>query len=92
MKRLRPYLRTDKAYMLRPSEYIPQMAYFPIHGLVHIQEGYGFCVLLRNIRSPNFVCTLSESEREALEEGLRSFEAFVLRRCQILLAGARGER
>jgi transposase len=44
------------------------------------------------MRPPIFVRTLSEEEREALEEGLRSSEAFVLRRCQILLASARGER
>jgi transposase len=44
------------------------------------------------MRPPIFVRTLSEQEREALEEGLRSSEAFVLRRCQILLASARGER
>jgi transposase len=43
------------------------------------------------MRPPIFVRTLSEQEREALEEGLRSSEAFVLRRCQILLASARGE-
>ena len=43
------------------------------------------------MRPPIFVRTLSEEEREALEEGLRSSEAFVLRRCQILLASARGE-
>jgi transposase len=34
---------------------------------------------------------LSGTEREALEEVLRSPDAFVLRRCQILLASARGE-
>ncbi|HEX5503545.1 MAG TPA: helix-turn-helix domain-containing protein [Thermomicrobiales bacterium] len=35
---------------------------------------------------------LAGAEREALEAGLRSPEAFVLRRCQLLLASARGER
>src|SRR5215203_4932101 len=44
------------------------------------------------MRSPIFVRTLSKKEREALEAGLRSSDAFVLRRCQILLASARGER
>jgi transposase len=44
------------------------------------------------MRPPIFVRTLSEQEREALEEGLRSSKAFVLRRWQILLASARGER
>ena len=35
---------------------------------------------------------LSKEERKVLEAGLRSSDAFVLRRCQILLASARGER
>ncbi|HZA23805.1 MAG TPA: helix-turn-helix domain-containing protein [Dehalococcoidia bacterium] len=35
---------------------------------------------------------LSDAERQQLEAGLRSFHAFVLRRCQILLASARGEQ
>lgn len=35
---------------------------------------------------------LTDAEREQLERGLRSSEAFTLRRCQILLASARGER
>ena len=35
---------------------------------------------------------LTDAEREALEAGLRSSDAFTLRRCQILLASARGER
>jgi transposase len=43
------------------------------------------------MREPIFVRTLSEKEREASEAGLRSSDAFVLRRCQILLAGDRGE-
>ena len=47
--------------------------------------------MVTNMRPPIFVRTPSEEEREALEEGLRSSEAFVLRRCQILLASARGE-
>jgi transposase len=44
------------------------------------------------MKPPIFVRTLSEEEREALEAGLRSSDAFVLRRCQILLASARRER
>src|SRR5215210_3978410 len=44
------------------------------------------------MREPIFVRPLEEDERKALEEGLRSSDAFVLRRCQILLASARGER
>ncbi len=35
---------------------------------------------------------LADAARAALEAGLRSSDAFVLRRCQILLASARGER
>ena len=44
------------------------------------------------MKPPIFVRTLSRKEREALEAGLRSSDAFVLRRCQILLASARRER
>lgn len=44
------------------------------------------------MREPIFVRPLSDGERKALEEGLRSSDAFVLRRCQILLASSRGER
>jgi hypothetical protein len=45
-----------------------------------------------DMRPPVFVRTLTDEERHALHAGLRSAEAFVLRRCQILLASARGER
>jgi len=38
-----------------------------------------------------FVRTLSEEEQKRLSAGLRSADAFVLRRSQILLASARGE-
>jgi transposase len=44
------------------------------------------------MKSPIFVRTLSKKERKALDAGLRSSDAFVLRRCQILLASSRGER
>jgi transposase len=40
---------------------------------------------------PLFVRTITEEERRQLEAGLHSRDAFVLRRCQILLASARGE-
>ena len=43
------------------------------------------------MRRPTFVRPLSDAEREALEDGLRSSDAFVLRRCQILFASPRGE-
>ena len=44
------------------------------------------------MRSPIFVRPLTDAEREQVAAGLRSSEAFVLRRCQIVLASARGER
>jgi transposase len=48
--------------------------------------------MLGSMRPPIFVRTLTEEEQQVLEKGLRSADAFVLRRCQILLASARGER
>jgi transposase len=50
------------------------------------------CDTLVSMRPPIFVRSLTEDERTALEQGLRSPDAFVLRRCQIVLASARGER
>src|SRR5260370_22228859 len=44
------------------------------------------------MRTPIFVRPLTDAERAALTSGLRSPDAFVLRRRQILLASARGER
>jgi transposase len=44
------------------------------------------------MRTPIFVRPLTDAERTRLEAGLRSSDAFVLRRCQILLASARQER
>jgi len=44
------------------------------------------------MKSPIFVRPLTDSERDALIAGLRSADAFTLRRCQILLASARQER
>jgi transposase len=43
-------------------------------------------------RAPIYVRTLTDDEQAALTSGLRSRDAFVLRRCQILLASARGKR
>jgi transposase len=43
-------------------------------------------------KAPIFVRTLTAEERAALTAGLRSHDAFVLRRCQILLASALGKR
>ena len=44
------------------------------------------------MRPPTFIRALADDERQTLRAGLRSSDAFVLRRCQILLANARGER
>jgi transposase len=44
------------------------------------------------MRPPIFVRPLTDAERRALAAGLRSSDAFVVRRCQMLLASARGER
>ncbi len=48
-------------------------------------------VILQSMKQPIFVRPLSDAERESLEAGLRSPDAFTLRRCQILLASNRGE-
>jgi transposase len=44
------------------------------------------------MKPPLYVRPLSDAERNALKAGLRSTDAFTLRRSQILLASARGER
>jgi len=44
------------------------------------------------VRPPKFVRPLTDAEREAVAAGLRSSDAFTLRRSQIVLASARGER
>jgi transposase len=44
------------------------------------------------MRPPILLRALTDAEVDALQEGLRSADAFVLRRCQILLASARGQR
>ena len=44
------------------------------------------------MRPPLFVRPPTEAERQALAAGLRSADAFTLRRSQIILASARGER
>jgi transposase len=48
-------------------------------------------VILHSMKPPIYVRPLSDAERESLEAGLRSSDAFTLRRCQILLASDRGE-
>lgn len=44
------------------------------------------------MQSPLFVRPPTESEQQVLAAGLRAADAFTLRRCQIVLASARGER
>lgn len=44
------------------------------------------------MRKPIYVRRLTDEEREAIEAGLRSSDAFTLRRCQIVLASSRGKR
>lgn len=43
------------------------------------------------MKTPIFVRSFSEVEREALQAGLRSKDVFTLRRCQMLVASSRGE-
>jgi DNA-binding MarR family transcriptional regulator len=43
------------------------------------------------MKKPIYVRPLSTTERHALQKGLQSSDAFVLRRCQILFASARGQ-
>jgi transposase len=44
------------------------------------------------MRKPIYVRTIQPDERQALQAGLRSSNAFTLRRCQILLASAAGQK
>jgi transposase len=44
------------------------------------------------MKAPLFIRTLTDAERNALRQGLRSKDAFTLRRCQALLASASGQR
>jgi transposase len=48
--------------------------------------------MLPAMQAPLFVRPPTEEERQALAAGLRSADAFTLRRCQIILASARGDR
>lgn len=47
------------------------------------------CGIIRGMR-PIFVRELTGEERQTLHAGLRSSEVFTLKRCQVLLASARG--
>lgn len=44
------------------------------------------------MKAPLFVRTLSEEEQQALTAGLRSSDAFAMRRSQILVASSKGQR
>ena len=44
------------------------------------------------MQAPLFVRPPTDSEQQVLTAGLRSADAFTVRRCQIILASARGER
>lgn len=44
------------------------------------------------MKAPLFVRALAEEEQQALAAGLRSSDAFTMRRCQILLASSKGQR
>src|SRR5918993_1151752 len=48
-------------------------------------------IILHTMKPPIYVRPLSDAERKTLEAGLRSPDAFTLRRCQILLASADGQ-
>src|SRR5512143_3261333 len=48
--------------------------------------------MIGRMKPPLFVRPLTDEERAALRAGLRSPDAFTLRRCQILLASADGLR
>jgi transposase len=48
--------------------------------------------MIDGIKTPLFVRPLTDEERAALRAGLRSPDAFALRRCQVLLASADGLR
>jgi transposase len=43
------------------------------------------------MKAPIFIRALTQDERDTIQAGLRSSQAFVLRRCQILLASERKE-
>jgi hypothetical protein len=47
---------------------------------------------VKTMRPPIFVRSLSDTEKEQLETALRSKDAFLMRRAQIILASNRGER
>ena len=48
--------------------------------------------MIESMKTPLFIRPLTEDERRQIQAGLRSKEAFVMRRAQVLLASDRGER
>ena len=48
--------------------------------------------MIESMKTPLYIRTLTENERSQIQAGLRSKDAFVLRRSQVLLASERGER
>ena len=50
------------------------------------------CYTIEMAKAPIYIRQMTDDERAALLAGLRSRDAFVLRRCQILLASASGKR
>jgi hypothetical protein len=47
--------------------------------------------MVLGMRAPIYISAVTDAETHALQPGLRSADAVVLRRCQILLARARGQ-
>ncbi len=48
--------------------------------------------MIEGMKTPLFIRPLTKTERNQIQTGLRSKDAFVLRRAQVLLASERGER
>lgn len=48
--------------------------------------------MIESMKTPIFIRPMIENERSQIQAGLRSKDAFVLRRSQVLLASERGER
>ena len=57
-----------------------------------IRQGAESCGIVVGMQAPLFVRPPTDAERQALAAGLRAADAFTLRRSQIVLASARGER
>src|SRR5205085_12198370 len=55
-------------------------------------KGNRQCGMIESMKAPIFIRPLAENECSQIQAGLRSKDAFVLRRSQVLLASQRGER